>query len=175
MLYMLFIFKLHHPFFWLIKTINIWWTLKFLSSSVWWYPGMAVLRSNCIVSNITLPSGICWVFMNACSKLHVTKLQQFLNHFHFEIIVDLEEFAIMVEKSLHPVFNWYILHNYRTSKPGNWCWYNPHNLFRHFIICMFALHLCVLLWNFITWINRYNYHNQNTELLNCHKYLVIFS
>lgn len=100
--------------------INILWALKFLSSSVWWYSVMAEFRNHCILVNITLPSGICWVFMNTCSKLHLLKLQQFLKHFHFEIIVGLEEFAKMVEKSFHPIFNCNILYNYRTSKPGNW-------------------------------------------------------
>ena len=35
--------------------------------------------------------------MNACSKLNVLKLQQFLKHSYFEIMVDLEEVAKMVE------------------------------------------------------------------------------
>lgn len=44
--------------------------------------------------------------MNACSKLNVLKLQYFLRHSHFEIIVDLEEVGKMVTEAPSSSFQW---------------------------------------------------------------------
>lgn len=114
-----------------------------------------VITGHFSLSNIVLPSGTSCIFMNVHSKLNVLKLQQFLKLFYFEMIIDLEKVAEIIQTGPmcpQPVSNCNILYNYRTSKPGNWCLCNPQNLFR-LLLFVYVCCICVFLYNVITKIH----------------------